>query len=82
MGIVSNESEAVKAENTININFFGIFDLFNELYDSFRLNAKVINVTSDWGLIHYIENPKYKQKLFDKNLSIQEILNLIHDYVE
>lgn len=82
MGIVSNESIGVQVENTININFYGILNLFNEFYDIFRQNARIINVTSDWGLIHYIENPKYKEKLLNRNLSIQEILDLVQDYVE
>ena len=47
-----------------------------------RQNARIINVSSDWGLVSYIENKKYKDKFRDDNLTFGEINDLINDYTK
>ena len=55
----------------------------NTLFPLLRNNARVVNVSSDWGCIHYIDNEHFKNKYvntpdFDKfktgHIIIQSVL--------
>jgi carbonyl reductase 1 len=82
LGAETDLSIEKQIENTIQINFKGTLNLFNELFHLFRENSRIINVTSDWGLIYYIENDSFRSRLLNRNLSIKEIQDLIEEYLQ
>ncbi len=78
----SNVPKNVVAEEVIRTNFFGVLNVCNALFPLLQDHARVVNLSSDWGCLKYITNKKYQEKFSNKNLTIQELVDIMNDYVE
>ena len=63
------------------VNYFGVLNM-NTLFPLLRNNARVVNVSSDWGCIHYIDNEHFKNKLIKRENTIDEISSIMNEFIE
>ena len=54
----------------------------NTLFPLLRTNARVVNVSSDWGCIRYIDNEHFRNKLITKENTIDEISSIMNEFIE
>lgn len=70
------------AEETMNINFFGNLNLFNELFALMRSNGRIVNISSRYGLLRQICNRDAKKIIKNEKLTIEDLVELVEDYVK
>ena len=71
-----------KVKNVISCNYTGTVNMCNSFGALLRDHARVVNVTSDWGLLRYIDSAHFQEKLGIKNASIADITALMQEYVK
>lgn len=57
----------------IRINYFGTLNLCNALFPLLRNHARVVHVSSAAGLVYFVRNEYFRNKLMKPNLTINEI---------
>jgi carbonyl reductase 1 len=77
----NKKSVADKAKETISINFFGTLNVCREFFPLLRSNARVVNVSSRYGLLRLLKNNELKNKLSDDNDTIDDIVKVMENYV-
>ena len=70
-----------EAVDTLKINFFGTLSACDILFPLLRSNARCVNVTSRMGFLERITNEKLVEKLSDTNLSREELIQMVDDYI-
>lgn len=76
---VSNYEEAKKLLNT---NFFSLLTVSKFLYPLLKDNARVINITSDWGLLSNIKKQEWLDNLTKNDLTVEDILEFVKDFLD
>jgi carbonyl reductase 1 len=76
------KSLADKAKETISINFFGTLNVCKEFFPLLRSNARVVNVSSRYGLLSLLKNNEKKEKLSNDNATVDDIVKVMEDYVK
>ncbi len=64
------------------INFFGTLNLCAALFPLLRNNARVVNLSSRLGLLNQISNKDIKNKILSENLTVDDIIQIVNDYIE
>lgn len=64
------------------INFFGTLNLCVALFPLLRNNARVVNLSSRLGLLNQISNKDIKNKILSENLTVEDIIQIVNDYIE
>lgn len=67
---------------TIRINFTDTLNVCNALFPLLRPHARVVNISSRMGFLNVIKDEKLRDKLINEDLSIDEIVNKMNEYVE
>lgn len=71
-----------EAEDTMNTNFFGTLNVCKELFPLIRSNGRVVNVSSRLGLLGQVSSEELKNKIKNDNLTEDELVEIINDYIE
>lgn len=66
----------------MNINFFGTLNVCKALFPLLRNNARVVNVSSRLGLLNRVSNKGIKDKIRSKDLTTDDIIQIVNEYVE
>jgi carbonyl reductase 1 len=66
----------------IESNFTAQLNICNALFPLLRSNARVVHVSSRAGLLNQISNKEIKAKFKDENLTVDDIVKLLNDYIE
>ena len=72
----------VQALNTIRCNFTATLDMCNAFFPLLRPHARVVNVASRLGLLNKIIDSDLKAKLSNPNATIEDIVDVMNQYVE
>ena len=72
----------IQVFNVINTNFFGIINVCDAFFPLLTAHSRVVNLSSDWGLISYISNEKYRKRFLEKDLTIECLIDTLNDYLE
>uniref|UniRef100_A0A646QFS3 carbonyl reductase (NADPH) n=1 Tax=Hemiscolopendra marginata TaxID=943146 RepID=A0A646QFS3_9MYRI len=70
-----------QAENTVKINFFGLFNVCQSLFPLLRPHARVVNISSSAGMLSKIPDAELKKRLASEDLSEKELCQLMEDFV-
>ena len=54
----------------------------NALFPLLRPSARVVNVASDSGMLAYVKSENLRNRLSDVNSTIQDISNMMKEYIE
>lgn len=76
---VSNYEEAKKLLDT---NFMSLLTVAKILYPLLTNTARVINITSDWGLLSNIKKQEWLDNLTKDDLTVDDILAFTNDFLE
>ena len=52
------------------------------LFPLLRTHARVVHVSSDWGVIYYVRDDYFKQKLMNKENTVEDVNQLMKEYLE
>ena len=66
----------------IGCNFNGVLNVNNEFSGLLKDNARVVNVSSDWGLLVYVVNKEFQKRFQDESLNVEGITKVVNDYVQ
>ena len=69
-------------EEVVNVNYFGTLNVCNALFPLLRPNSRVVHVSSDWGCIHYVKDENLRNKLMNKDNSIEDINSILKEYLK
>ncbi|XP_061724782.1 carbonyl reductase [NADPH] 3-like [Cydia pomonella] len=72
----------VQAERTLFVNYFSLLSTCEILFPLLRKGARVINVSSNLGHLSQIPSSTLRNKLKDKNLTVEELSDLMTQYVD
>lgn len=78
----ATEPVAIQAKETLRVNYFSLVSTCNILFPLLRDGARVVNVSSSSGLLINIPSEELRRKLTDPNLTIEELSNLMQQYVD
>ena len=70
-----------EAVETLKINFFGTLSACDILFPLLRSNARCVNVTSRMGFLERITSEKLVEQLSVNNLSREELILMVNDYI-
>lgn len=73
---------AEQAEVTLKTNFFGTLNMCTELFPLLREHARVVNVTSEWGMLKMIKSQEIKKKFNNPNITLDELCDLMRQFVK
>ena len=71
-----------QAINTIRINFTGTLNMCNAFYPLLRPHARVVNVSSRAGMLKVCKKAELRDKLTNKNASVEDVVSVMHEFVE
>jgi len=76
-----------QAENTLRVNFFGTYNVCQELFPLLRKHARVVHISSYAGHLSRIngqepEASNLRKKLSSPNLTEKELSNLVNTFVD
>lgn len=78
----ATEPVAVQAEQTLFVNYFSTLSTCDILFPILRNGARVVNVSSSAGHLRNIPSKKLRERLQDPALTIEELSDLMRQYVE
>ncbi|XP_076267842.1 carbonyl reductase [NADPH] 1-like [Rhynchophorus ferrugineus] len=78
----STEPFGLQARETINVNYFGTLRICESLFPILRQDAKVVNISSALGHLSKIPSIHLKEQFKNKNLSIEELSELMRKFVK
>lgn len=70
-----------EAKITFSLNYYGTINLCNALFPLLRPNGRVINVSSRLGLLNKINNKALKDKIKSENLTMNDLNEIVNDYI-
>ncbi|XP_045507577.1 carbonyl reductase [NADPH] 3-like [Colias croceus] len=73
---------AVQAEQTLAVNYFAVLSTCELLFPILRNGARVVNVSSSCGHLSNIPSANLRNRLKDPSLTINELSDLMRQYVE
>ncbi|GLV36437.1 uncharacterized protein CBL_08928 [Carabus blaptoides fortunei] len=73
---------AEQADETMNVNFFGLVRICKALFPLLRPYARVVNVSSSLGHLARIPGKSLREKIGSPTLTEDELVNLMKDFVE
>jgi carbonyl reductase 1 len=73
---------AEQAEETMKINYFGTKSVCDILFPILKPHARVVNVSSQAGLLKQITSEELKSKFLSPVLTAEELSNLLTQFVE
>ncbi|CAH2099024.1 unnamed protein product [Euphydryas editha] len=77
----ATEPVAVKAEETLRVNYFSVLSTCEILFPLLRNGARVVNISSSYGHLSFIPSEKLRQKFQDPNLTVSELSDLMNQYI-
>lgn len=72
---------AEQAEMTVKTNFFSTLNVCKELFPLLRPHARVVNVSSECGMLKKIPGEDLKQKFSNPDITVEELSELMMQYV-
>lgn len=69
------------AKKLLDTNFYSLLKISQHLYPLLTNTARVINISSDWGLLSNIRKQIWLDTLIKDNLTIDEILQFVDDFL-
>ncbi|CAH4005658.1 unnamed protein product [Pieris brassicae] len=76
---VSSYEEAKKLLDT---NFYSLLKISQHLHPMLTNTARVVNISSDWGLLSNIRKQIWLDTLIKDNLTVDEILQFVSDFLQ
>ncbi|XP_053617323.1 carbonyl reductase [NADPH] 1-like [Plodia interpunctella] len=70
------------AKKLIDTNFMSLLTVSKILYPLLKNDARVINISSDWGLLSNIRKQTWLDTLVKDDLSVEEILQFVNDFLQ
>lgn len=70
------------AKKLIDTNFMSLLTISKILYPLLKNNARIINLSSDWGLLSNIRKQIWLDTLAKDNLTVDEILQFVNDFLQ
>lgn len=70
------------SKKLIDTNFMSLLSISKILYPLLKDNARVINLSSDWGLLSNIRKQVWLDTLVKDDLTVDEILQFVNDFLE
>ncbi|XP_013188810.1 carbonyl reductase [NADPH] 3 [Amyelois transitella] len=70
------------ANKLINTNFMSLLTISKVLYPLLKNDARIINISSDWGLLSNIRKQIWLDTLVKDDLTIEEILQFVTDFLQ
>ncbi|CAF4956263.1 unnamed protein product [Pieris macdunnoughi] len=71
-----------EAKRIIDVNVHGIILMQKHFFPILRDNARVINVSSDWGHITNIKNPYWVQRLTNKDIKLEDVYGFLNWFLD
>jgi carbonyl reductase 1 len=71
-----------QADETMKINFFGTKNVCDILFPILKSHARVVNVSSQAGLLKQITSEELKSKFLSPTLTVDELSSLLKKFVE
>lgn len=69
------------AKNLIDTNFISVLTISRILYPLLNNSGRVINISSDWGLLSNIRKQVWLNTLAKKDLTVEEILRFVNEFL-
>ncbi|KAJ0181935.1 hypothetical protein K1T71_002657 [Dendrolimus kikuchii] len=70
------------SKKLIDTNFMSLLSISKILYPLLKNNSRVINLSSDWGLLSNIRKQVWLDTLVKDDLTVDEILQFVNDFLE
>ncbi|CAK1550012.1 unnamed protein product [Leptosia nina] len=70
------------AKKLLDTNFYSLLKISEHLYPLLTNSARVINISSDWGLLSNIRKQIWLDTLIKDNLTLDEILQFVNDFLQ
>lgn len=70
-----------QTKNTINVNYRSTANLCDALFPLLRPHARVINVSSQLGMLNRVKSPELKAKFLSPSLTREDLDNLAQEYL-
>jgi carbonyl reductase 1 len=70
------------AKKLIDTNFMSLLTISKILYPLLKDDARIINLSSDWGLLSNIKKQIWLDTLVKDNLTVDEILQFVNDFLQ
>ena len=74
--------ELDQAKDVIKTNYFGLKRICDAMFGILRPGSRVVNISSDTGLLKNIPNSALRNKFRNSNLSILELDDMIYDFLK
>lgn len=71
-----------ETKKLIDTNFMSLLTVTKLLYPLLRNNARIINLSSDWGLLSNIRKQIWLDTLIKDDLTVEEILQFVNDFLQ
>lgn len=69
------------SKKLIDTNFMSLLSISKILYPLLKNNARIINLSSDWGLLSNIRKQVWLNKLAKEDLTVEEIIQFVNDFL-
>ena len=63
------------------VNYTCVLNVSNALFPLLRAHSRVVHLTSRFGCVYYVKNASIKDKLLKDNLTIEEIDEILKEYL-
>ncbi|KAM3964852.1 carbonyl reductase [NADPH] 1 [Aphomia sociella] len=70
------------AKKLVDTNFMSLLSISKILYPILNNSARIINISSDWGLLSNIRKQLWLDTLIKENLTVDEILQFVNDFLQ
>lgn len=71
-----------QAKHTINVNYHSTANLCNLLFPILKQHGRVVNVTSQLGMLNRLKSLQLKEKFLNPNLTKEDLDNLALEYLD
>lgn len=71
-----------EAKNLIDTNFYSVLKISKILYPLLKNDARIVNMSSDWGLLSNIRKQTWLDILAKDDLTVDEILQFVDDFLQ
>lgn len=70
------------SKKLIDTNFMSLLTISKVLYPLLKNNARIINISSDWGLLSNIRKQLWLDTLVKEDLTVEQILQFVNDFLQ
>lgn len=70
------------SKKLIDTNFMSLLTISKVLYPLLKNSARIINISSDWGLLSNIRKQIWLDTLVKEDLTVEEILQFVNDFLQ